>query len=109
MKTILVSTGEIDQFRAAERLAGARGKFFFRGPYLKNFLRKNFFRKQPPPPVDNFLGKKIFRTSTLQLFASAFTSIFHNKFGYFAPQKNILPFARKDLTQKNDWGPTKIF
>jgi hypothetical protein len=46
--------------RATERLAGARGKFFFRGPYLKNFS-KNFFGEQPPPHTQKRLApnKKI--------------------------------------------------
>ena len=38
--------------KAAESLAGARGKLFFRGTYFKIFLRKNVFGQQqrPPPP-----------------------------------------------------------
>jgi superfamily II DNA/RNA helicase len=40
---------EIGRTRAAERLAAARGKFFLGAP------------------IYNFLGKKNFRTSTLQL------------------------------------------
>jgi hypothetical protein len=40
---------------------------------------------QPPPLVDNFLGKKIFPTSTLQLLSRYFISIFHTKFRYLAP------------------------
>jgi hypothetical protein len=34
----------LDVARAAERLAGARGKFFFMGPYFKKNSGKYFFR-----------------------------------------------------------------
>jgi hypothetical protein len=40
------------------------GANFFRGPYFKIFSGKYFSDNNPP--VDNFLGKKIFRTSTLK-------------------------------------------
>ena len=51
---------------AAEGLAGARGKIFLGAPISKFFPEKKFFgQEQPPPTVDNFLGKKFFRTSTL--------------------------------------------
>jgi hypothetical protein len=37
--------------RAAESLAGTRGKCFFMGPISNFFLEKNFFgQRQPPPP-----------------------------------------------------------
>ena len=42
-------------------------------------------RPPSPPPVDNFLGKKIFPTSTLQLLSRYFISIFHTKFRYLVP------------------------
>jgi hypothetical protein len=67
-------------FRAAERLA--RGKFFFRAPISKKF------------------SETFFRTSTLQLFASAFTSIFHNKFGYFAQKNKYLALCAKIFDPK---------
>ena len=78
--------------RAAERLAGARGKFFLRGP-----------------SVYHLRGKKIFRTSTLHLLSRAFISFFYAKFRHLAQKTDILSFARKYLTHKKDWGPTKIF
>ena len=87
--------------RAAERLAGARGKFFFRGPYLVFFSGKFFFLRTSfphhPPP------------STSQLLSRDFISIFHAKFRYLAQKTDILSFARKYLTHKKDWGPTKNF
>ena len=92
--------GCIAATRAAERLAGARGKFYSRGPYVKKNFRKNFFRTtNPPPPVDNFLGQK----------SRDFISIFHAKFRYLAQKTDILSFARKYLTHKKDWSPTKKF
>jgi hypothetical protein len=49
--------------RATERLAGARGKFFFWGPYLKIFVQKNFFSENNLPPNTKKTGaqQKIFR------------------------------------------------
>ena len=64
--------------RAAERLAGVRGKFF------SVRVRCNCF------------------PATLPQF-------FIQNFGALPKKTNILPFARKYLTQKNDWGPTKNF
>jgi hypothetical protein len=80
-----------------ERLAGAWGKFFFRGPYFKFFFRKKVFSENNPP-VDNFLGQKFFQTSTLQLLSRDFIPIFHAKFRYLAQKTDIL-----------SWGPTKKF
>ena len=99
-------------FRAAERLAGARGKLFLGDPISKFFPKKIFFGEQPTPPptslpVDNFLGKKVFRTSTLQMLSRDFISIFHTKFRYLA-QKNLALCAEIFNPQTNDWGPTKI-
>jgi hypothetical protein len=76
-------------FRAAERLA--RGKFFFRAPISKKF------------------SETFFRTSTLQLFASAFTSIFHNKFGYFAQKKQISCPLRENIWPKKMTGAQQKF
>jgi hypothetical protein len=52
--------------RAAESLAGARGKFFLGAPISKFFSGKMFSDNSnappppPPTPVDNFLGGKFF-------------------------------------------------
>jgi hypothetical protein len=47
---------------------------FIQNLFKNFFLFKFFFRRATtPPPVNNFLGKKIFRTSTLQLLSSDFT------------------------------------
>jgi hypothetical protein len=72
-----------------------------------NFFRKKIFfgQEPPPPPSTTFLGKKIFRTSMLQLLSKDFILIFHTKFRYLAQKIDILFFARKFLTQKNDCGP----
>jgi hypothetical protein len=45
----------------------------------------------------------------LQLLSRDFISIFHAKFRYLAQKTDILSFARKYLTNKKDWGPTKNF
>jgi hypothetical protein len=93
--------------RAAERLAGARGKFFLRGPYLKEI----FFPVNNPPVAKKISvrGKKIFRTSTLQLLSRDFISFFYAQFRYLSQKTDSLSFARKYLTHKKDWGPTKKF
>jgi hypothetical protein len=94
-------------------VGGGPGQNFFLGaPISKFFSEENFFGQQTPPPpspVDNILGKTFFRTSTLQLLSRDFISIFHTKFRYLAQKTDILSFARKYLTHKNDWGPTKNF
>ena len=99
---------------ATERLAGARGKIFWGGPISKIFQEKKFFGEQPLPPspaVDNFLGK----TFPDEDVAIAFQRLYLNfsdsdQISVLCPKKtNILPFARKYLTQKNYWGPTKNF
>ena len=48
--------------RAAESLAGARSKFFFRGPYFKNFFGNKIFRTttSPPPPPRRQLFRENF-------------------------------------------------
>jgi hypothetical protein len=46
-------------------------------------------RKKKFSENNNFLGEKNFRTSTLQLLSSDFTSIFHTNFRYFAQKKQI--------------------
>jgi hypothetical protein len=102
----------VNSARAAKRLAGAQGKFFFRGPQ-KYFPGKFFvgFQKFFPKkfPVDNFLGKRFFRTSTLQFFPAPLSQFFIPHLGILPKKSNILPFAQKYLTQKNYCGPTKIF
>ena len=94
-------------------VGGGPGQFFFRGPYLKIFFRKKIFSENklpPPPPVDNFLGKNIFRTSTLQLLSRDFISIFHAKFRYL-PQKNryLVLCAEIFKKKKKRLGPNKKF
>ena len=100
-------------------VGGGPGPIFFRGPYLKKFSGKNFFRRttSPPPPpspkkfrsVYHFRGKIFFRTSALQFLSRDFISLFYAKFPYLAQITDILSFARKYLTHKNHWGPTKFF
>jgi hypothetical protein len=46
------------KIRAAERLAGAQGKYFFRGPYFKKIFRKIFFPETTSPPGMGILPKK---------------------------------------------------
>jgi hypothetical protein len=58
--------------RAAERLAGARGKFFFRDPYFKIF---QFRRTTPPPP-----RRQLFRSKNFpdEYVAIAFQGLYLN-------------------------------
>jgi hypothetical protein len=75
--------------RAAESLAGARGKFFLGAPIAK------------------FFQEKFFRTRRCNCFPATLPQFFIPNFGTLPKKTNILPFARKYFTQKNDWGPTK--
>ena len=81
------------------------GAKYFRGPYLKCFSRK----QPPPPPVDNFLGKKIFRTSMLQLLSRDFISIFHAKFRYLAQKTRYLVLCAEIFNTQKRLGPNKKF
>jgi hypothetical protein len=81
-------------------VGGGPGQILFQGPLCKKkFSGKKIFGQQTPPPVDNFLGQK----------SRDFISIFHAKFRYLAQKTDILSFARKYLTHKKDWSPTKKF
>ena len=80
--------------RAADSLAGARGKICLRGP-TPNFFSDN---NNPPP---GRVRCNCFPASLPQFSIPNFDTL---------PQKtNILPFARKYFTQKNYRGPTKNF
>jgi hypothetical protein len=83
--------------RAAERLAGARG------PYI------TFFSGKKSPPVDNFLGKKFFRTSTLQLLSRDFILFFHAIFRYLAPKNRYLVLCAEIFNTQKRLGPNKKF
>jgi hypothetical protein len=88
---------------------GGPGQIFFRGPYLKKFSGKNFFRRKPPP-VDNFLGNKNFPDEYVAITFQGLYLNFSCQISVLSPKKtDILSFARKYLTHKKDWGPTKNF
>ena len=69
----------------------------------KNFRTPTTVPSPPSPTkfraVYHFRIKIFSRTCTLQMLNSEFTSIFHTKNRKFTPQKNILPFTQKYLTQ----------
>ena len=91
--------------RAAESLAGARGKFYFRRPYFK----QKFFRTTTPPPVDNSFRAKNFPNEYVVI---AFQALYLN-FSVLCPKKPISCPLRRDISpkkitgaqQKNSRGP----
>jgi hypothetical protein len=111
---------EWGECRAAERLAGALGKFFLRGPYIQNiFPETNFFRwtTSPSPPwspknfpsVYHFRGRKFFWTSTLQLLSRDFISFFYAKFWYLAQKNSHLVLCAEIFNTQKRLGPNKKF
>jgi hypothetical protein len=91
--------------RAAESLAGTRGKFFLGAPISNIFSHNN-----NPSPVYNSFRAKNFPDEYVVIAFQALYLNFSYQISVLCPKKNnILPFAQKYFTQKNDWGPTKNF
>ena len=94
-------------------VGGGPGKFFFQGPLYKKFSGKNFFRRTTSPPPSP--RRQLFRSTIFphEYIAIAFHGLYLNfpcQISVFSPKKpDILSFARKYLTHKKDWGPTKNF
>ena len=91
-------------------VGGGPGQFFLGALFKNIFPEKFFFGEQPPPtpspPVDNFLGKKFFRTSTLQLLSRDFIFIFYAKFRYLPPKNRYLVLCAEIFnTQKGPPAP----
>ena len=79
-------------------LGGGPGPIFFWAPISKLFPEKKIFgQQQPPPPSTTFWGKKF--SGCVRY--NHFTSIFHTKFRYFAPKKQIsCPLSRNISPKK---------
>ena len=96
--------------RAAESLAGTRGKFFLGAPISNIFPEKKFSHNNNPSPVYNSFRAKNFPNEYVVIAFQALYLNFSYQISVLCPKKpNILPFARKYFTQKNDWGPNKKF
>ena len=80
----------------------------WRGPGAK-FFKGPLFSENNLPPVDNFLGKKFSRTSTLQLISRDFISIFHAKFRYLLAKNRYLVLCAEIFNTQKRLGPNKKF
>ena len=80
------------QCRAAERLAGARGKFFLEATI------SNFFPKRKKKIMEKIFPDKYVEIAFQRLYLN-----FSYQISVLSPKnKYILPFARKYLTHKNE-------
>ena len=94
---------------AAESLAGARGKIFLGAPISKFFPEKIFSDNNTPFPVDNSFRAKHFPNEYVVIAFQALYLNFSYQMSVLCQKKpNILPFAQKYFTQKNDWAQQKI-
>ena len=80
-------------------LGGGPEQIFFRGSYFKKFSGKNVFGQQQPPP-----GRV-----RCNCFPATLPQFLIPNFGTLPKKTNILSFARKYFTKKNDWGPIQLY
>ena len=99
--------------RAAEKLAGAQGKFFLRGHYLKNFSGKNFFPLNilPPPFFGQctILGVKKFSGRVRCNYFPGPLSHFLCQISVLSPKNRYLVLCAEIFNTQKRLGPTKIF
>jgi hypothetical protein len=90
--------GCIAATRAAERLAGARGKFYSRGPYVKkNFPEKIFSDNKPPPP-----RRQLFRSKIQGLYLN-----FSCQISVFSPKNRYLVLCAEIFNTQKRLEPNK--